>query len=115
MRATIIDNPRPRMEEMCFVMVRFDLNNFKKSTRFYSLNVHLHTNIISVALGLVLLVSITARAQEAEPKGELRIYPRPTQIGTVANRQFKDAKGRVVKVIYYMYATPSMSNFREEL
>jgi hypothetical protein len=31
----------------------------------------------------------------------LRIYERPTQIGTVANRVFRDAKGRIVKTIYY--------------
>lgn len=63
----------------------------------------------------LLLLSISARAQEREPKGELHIYPRATQIGTVANREFKDHKGRIVKVIYYTYGDGSMSNFREEL
>jgi hypothetical protein len=33
----------------------------------------------------------------------------------VANREFKDHKGRVVKVIYYGYDDYSTNNFREEL
>jgi hypothetical protein len=70
---------------------------------------------IRAILGIVLLLSISARAQDVEPKGELRIYERATQIGTVANREFKDEKGRIVKVIYYTHADNSMSNFREEL
>src|SRR6185369_12860396 len=82
---------------------------------FYRLIVHLHNNMIVIALGFLLLVSISAHAQEREPKGELRIYPRATQIGTVANREFKDDKGRIVKVIYYDYAGGSPGKFREEL
>ena len=66
-------------------------------------------------LVLLILLSISAHAQDPEGKGELRIYHRPTQIGTVASREFKDAKGRVVKVIYYTHADLSMSSFREEL
>lgn len=73
----------------------------------------LHTRII---LGTILLfVSVSARAQELESKGELQVYPRATQVGTVASRQFKDVKGRLVKIITYTYAGDSMSNFREEL
>ena len=74
----------------------------------------LHTNII-VCISILLLVSISARAQEAQSKGELRVYPRATQIGTVASRQFKNTKGRIIKTIYYTYAVDSISNFREEL
>ena len=54
-----------------------------------------------VALIMLLFLSVAVRAQVAEPKGELRLYGRATQIGTVASREFKDGKGRVVKVIYY--------------
>jgi len=68
-----------------------------------------------ITLGIVLLLSISAHTQELEPKGELRIYPRATQIGTVANREFKDDKGRIVKVIYYDYAGGFSAKFREEL
>lgn len=78
--------------------------------------IHLHKNVIvKVTLALLLLFSISARAQDLESKGELRIYHRPTQIGVVASREFKDDKGRVVKVIYYTDAGNSESNFREEL
>lgn len=49
-----------------------------------------------------LLACVGARAQETEDKGgDLRIYHRATQIGTTAMRTFRDAKGRVVKTIYY--------------
>lgn len=68
--------------------------------------------IMSVILALLFLLSISA--QDLENKGELRIYERATQIGTVASREFKDDKGRVVKVIYYTDTGNSMSNFREE-
>lgn len=71
--------------------------------------------IVTVTLALLLLMSISVHAQDSEGKGELRIYHRPTQIGTVAMRQFKDDKGRVIKIIYYTDADNSMSNFREEL
>jgi hypothetical protein len=50
---------------------------------------------------MLLLLQGGASAQVAEQQGELRIYDRPTQINTVASREFKDDKGRVVKVIYY--------------
>lgn len=63
---------------------------------------------------LLLLLSISAHAQDLEAKGELRIYHRATQIGTVASREFKDDKGRVVKVIYYTHADLDMSSFNEE-
>ena len=68
--------------------------------------------IMSVILAFLLLLSISA--QDLENKGELRIYHTATQIGTVASREFKDDKGRVIKVIYYTDAGNSMSNFREE-
>jgi hypothetical protein len=49
-----------------------------------------------------LLAGGGARAQETGDKGgDLRIYHRATQIGTTAMRTFRDAKGRVVKTIYY--------------
>jgi hypothetical protein len=114
MRATIIDKAKPNMAEVCFVMVRFYLNNFNRSKRFYNLIMRLHTSII-VWVSILLLGSISARAQEVASRGELRVYPRTTQMGTVANRQFKNANGRIVKIIYYTYAADSMSNFREEL
>lgn len=69
---------------------------------------------LSITLCLLLLLSISAHAQDPESKGELRIYHRATQIGTVASREFKDDKGRVVKVIYYTHADLNSSNFREE-
>ena len=70
---------------------------------------------LNYTLPILLLLSISARAQDPGPKSELRIYERATQIGTAANREFRDDKGRVVKVIYYTHAGNSMSNFREEL
>jgi hypothetical protein len=77
--------------------------------------VHLHNKLMVIALSFWLLLSISVRAQDRESKGELHIYPRATQIGIVANREFKDQKGRVVKVIYYGYDDYSTNNFREEL
>ncbi|HSE24853.1 MAG TPA: hypothetical protein VLB68_24540 [Pyrinomonadaceae bacterium] len=55
--------------------------------------------IMQLTLIIVLIFASKARAQE--PKSELHLYERATQIGTVANREFKDEKGRVVKAIYY--------------
>jgi hypothetical protein len=70
----------------------------------------------NVTLITLLLLSVAVRAQVAEPKGELRLYGRATQVGTVANREFKDGKGRVVKVIYYTGGGSSFQGpFREEL
>ena len=63
---------------------------------------------------ILLLVPISARAQKVESKGELRIYERATQIGTVASREFKDNKGRVVKVIYYNHVDIATNDFREQ-
>ena len=68
-----------------------------------------------VLISCTFLFALSTHAQNPDGKGELRIYHRATQIGTVANREFKDDKGRVVKVIYYTHADLSMSNFREEL
>lgn len=99
----------------CVLSCPFDLNNLNRSTRFYRLIVHLHNNMIVIALSFLLLLSISVGAQDRESKGELHIYPRATQIGIVANREFKDQKGRVVKVIYYGYDDYSTNNFREEL
>ena len=70
--------------------------------------------IVSITLALLLLLSTSARAQDPESKGELRIYNRATQIGTVASREFKDDKGRVIKVIYYTHPDLLAGNFREE-
>ena len=70
---------------------------------------------MSITLSLLLLLSISAYAQEPESKGELRIYHRATQTGVVANRQFKDDKGRVIKTVYYTQPGDLMGNFREEL
>lgn len=63
---------------------------------------------------VLLLLSVTARTQDDKSKGELRIYERATQIGTVASREFKDDKGRLVKVIYYSHADPYTNDFREQ-
>jgi len=63
-----------------------------------------------VTLIVVLLFASSARAQKT--KGELRLYERATQIGTVANREFKDDKGRVVKVIYYTQSDKSIGSAR---
>ena len=68
-----------------------------------------------VTLIIVLLLSVAVRAQVAEPKGELRLYGRATQIGTVASREFKDDKGRVVKVIYYTGGGSFEGPYREDL
>src|SRR5262245_39129790 len=72
----------------------------------------LKTNVILIIL---LLLSVTVCAQVTEPKGELTLYTRATQIGTVANRQFKDDKGRIVKVIYYTGGGSFEGPYREEL
>lgn len=68
-----------------------------------------------VSLIILLMLSVTARAQVAEPKGELRLYSRATQIGTVACREFRDDKGRIVKVIYYTGGGSFEGPYREEL
>ena len=65
-----------------------------------------------MTLGILLLLSIPVSAQE--PEGKLRIYERATQIGTVASREFKDDKGRLVKVIYYSHADTTTNDFREQ-
>ena len=66
-------------------------------------------------LTTLLLFSVVVRGQVAEPNGELRLYPRATQIGTVASRTFKDEQGREVKVIYYTGGGSFESPYREEL
>jgi hypothetical protein len=73
------------------------------------------SKLIRTTLVILLLLSVSARAQNPESKGELQMYERATQIGTVARREFKDDKGRIVKEIYYTHADNSMSRFREEL
>ncbi len=67
------------------------------------------------ALIALLFLSSAARAQELERQGELRIYPRETQIGTVALREFKNEQGSVVKIIFYTQLNLSARPFREEL
>ena len=64
---------------------------------------------------LIALLFLSASAQELERQGELRIYPRETQIGTVALREFKNEKGSVVKIIFYTQLDLSARPFREEL
>lgn len=68
-----------------------------------------------VSLLILVLLSITALAQEPEQKGELRIYHRATQVGTVANREFRDDRGRVSKIIYYTSGGSFEGPFLEEL
>lgn len=64
---------------------------------------------------ILVLLFVAGRAQVAEPIGELRLYERATQIGTVASREFKDNKGRVVKVIYYTGGGSFEGPYREDL
>ena len=99
----------------CVLSYPVGLNNLNRSTRFYRLIMHLHNIMIVIAFCFLLLVSVSASPQDREPRGELHIYPRMTQIGIVANREFKDHKGRVVRVVYYGYDDYSTNNFREEL
>ncbi|HEX8128582.1 MAG TPA: hypothetical protein VF527_05720 [Pyrinomonadaceae bacterium] len=78
------------------------------------------TFVLTVGL---LSLSIGAHAQKkAEDgggQGELRLYDRATQIGTAANRVFRDARGRVVKTIYYtgdggLHGAASEDSLREQ-
>ena len=64
---------------------------------------------------ILLLFSFELRGQVSEPKGELTLYARATQIGTVANRIFRDDRGREVKVIYYTGGGSLAGPYREEL
>ena len=68
-----------------------------------------------LSLIILLLFSVVLRAQVAQPNGELRVYPRATQIGTVASRTFKDDQGRTVKVIYYFGGGSFEGPYREDL
>jgi hypothetical protein len=61
----------------------------------------------------VLLPLLDSRAQEDVQTSQLQIYDRPTQAGTVADRVFKDSKGRVVKNILYTGGGPAP--YHEEL
>src|SRR5436190_7355382 len=62
---------------------------------------------------LFLLLDTRSYAQEDVRTSQLNIYDRPTQAGTVADRVFKDSKGRVVKNIIYTGGGPAP--YREEL
>jgi hypothetical protein len=62
---------------------------------------------------LLLLLDSRAYAQDDVQTSELHIYDRPTQAGTVADRVFKDSKGRVVKTVIYTGGGPAP--YREEL
>ena len=74
----------------------------------------IRTGVVTVLL--LLLCGAGVSAQVAEQQGELRIYDRATQINTVANREFKDDRGRVVKVIYYTGGGGGFEGpYREEL
>jgi len=65
-------------------------------------------------LTTLILPSIFATAQENDAKGELHLYNRPTQIGTAANREFTDDKGRIYKIIYYTSLTGLEAAVRED-
>lgn len=54
-----------------------------------------------LTIALLSSLPVAALAQQEEARGELQIYERATQIGTTASRVFRDAKGRIVKTIYY--------------
>jgi hypothetical protein len=62
---------------------------------------------------LLLLLDTGAYAQEDVQTSQLTIYDRPTQAGTVADRIFKDSKGRVVKNVLYTGGGPAP--YHEEL
>lgn len=69
----------------------------------------------AVSLAILVFLSMAGFAQQPEQEGELRIYPRATQVGTVALREFKDDKGRVSKIIYYTSGGSLEGPFHEEL
>ena len=70
--------------------------------------------IVLIAISVLLLLLDTgSNAQEDVRTSQLQIYDRPTQAGTVADRVFKDSKGRVVKSIIYTGGGPAP--YREEL
>jgi len=56
-----------------------------------------------------------SNADDGQDKGELTIYDRPTQIGVVAKRVFRDAGGRASKTIYYSPASLSGPYLEESL
>jgi hypothetical protein len=65
---------------------------------------------------ILLLLSRSVSAQVSEQQGELRLYDRATQIGTTANREFTDDKGRVIKHIYYTGGSSGINGpYHEEL
>jgi hypothetical protein len=70
------------------------------------------TSIFLPAALFILVGSVNAQTKE---KGELHIYSHESQVGVVANREFKDEKGRVVKTIYYYGDADSNGQYREEL
>jgi hypothetical protein len=65
-------------------------------------------NVLLKSLILCISFSDASRRQIAQPAGELRIYAFPTQIGVIANRTFRDDKGRISKEIFY-----TLKNFAE--
>jgi hypothetical protein len=72
-------------------------------------------NRMSILPAALFILVGSANAQTKET-GELHLYSHSTQIGVVANREFKDDKGRVVKVIYYSGGGEGLKGpFREEL
>ena len=54
----------------------------------------------NAALLALLFLSSAVRAQELERQGELRIYPRETQIGTVALRELRTKKEALSKLSF---------------
>lgn len=76
---------------------------------------NLRIALIAMSALLLLLSSrVSAQVQVDEQRSELHIYDEPTSAGTVAHREFKDSKGRVVKSIIYTGGGPA-APYREEL
>src|SRR5215510_3270268 len=69
------------------------------------------------AFCLALLLDNAGRSsgQTAELKQELGIYGVETQIGTIAQRTFSDAKGRVLKTISYGSTTDAKRPYTEAM
>jgi hypothetical protein len=72
-----------------------------------------HRILLTAMSVLLLLLDSRAYAQEDVQTSQLHIYDRPTQAGTVADRTFKDSKGRVVKSVIYTGGGPAP--YHEEL
>lgn len=78
---------------------------------------HQHVFESNRKLSVIILLSflVVSRGQVAARKGELTIYTRATQIGTVASRTFNDDQGRAVEVIYYTGGGNFEGPYREDM